>query len=211
MAKEWEHKDVAYLKRYAGTKTLEELANRFAMSAREVSAKLQELSLECRPSVSSAGIYDDPVVDSFGTGLEHLSHGKWKQAQKEFEKVIAKADIPEVVDRARQMLRVCDAFQSEPSGGKKIDPFVQAVFEKNRGAYGTALEICNQGGRQAKEERFAYLAASVYALSGETDPAKAALLVAVEMNPKNRIYAYHDPDFQSLLESPEVQQLFEAS
>ncbi|MCH9648465.1 MAG: hypothetical protein K0U98_09515 [Deltaproteobacteria bacterium] len=210
MAKEWEHKDVAYLKRYAGTKTLEELADRFSSSAQDVSAKLQELSLECKPSVSSAGIYDDPSVDSFGAGLEHLNHGKWKKAQAEFEKVIAKGDIPEVADRARQMLRVCEAFQSEPSGNS-IDPFVQAVFEKNRGAYDAALKICSEGGRQTKEERFAYLAASVYALSGEADPATAALLTAVEMNPKNRIYAYHDPDFQSLLDSPEVQQLFEAS
>ena len=211
MAKEWEHKDDTYLKRYASTKTLEELAARFETSAEAVRTKLEELHVQCKPSVASGGIYDDPAVDLFGKGMEHLRHGKWKQAKTAFEKVLTEGDLLEVSDRARQMLRLCDSLQSEGARASEVDPFVQAVFEKNRGKFEAALEICSQGGRQAKDERFAYLAASVYALSGQEDPATAALISAIDMNPKNRIYAYHDPDFQDLLDSPEVQLLFEAS
>jgi hypothetical protein len=61
-----------------------------------------------------------------------------------------------------------------------------------------ALELCKRGGRQGKDERFAYLAASIHALRGEHDDALKLLELATEMNPKNRIHAYHDPDFAAL-------------
>ncbi len=211
MAKEWRDKDVKYLERYVGDKPVADLAKRFGKTVGEVQAKLKDLGLESKDATSSGSLYDDPAVDRFEKGLGHLAHGKWKQAQAEFESVVASGDLLEVVDRARQMLRVCASAQKPAAGGAEQDVFLRAVYEKNEGHYDSALELCSQDERQAKEERFAYLAASIYSLSERLDEAAAALSKAVEMNPKSRIYAYHDPDFQNLRDAPEIQQLFEAS
>ena len=38
--------------------------------------------------------------------------------------------------------------------------------------------------------------------------AGAFLTLAIELNPKNRIHAFHDTDFEVLREDPEYRQLF---
>jgi hypothetical protein len=72
------------------------------------------------------------------------------------------------------------------------------VVAKNRGDYAAVLEVCARGGRRGKDERFAYLAASALALSGDLDEAVKVLQQAIELNPENRVHAFHDPDFRVL-------------
>src|SRR5436309_9919706 len=62
-------------------------------------------------------------------------------------------------------------------------------YEKNRGNLAEALEMSRKGGRDQKDERFAYLAASIHALENRWDEAAQTLARAVELNPKNRIHA----------------------
>ena len=50
----------------------------------------------------------------------------------------------------------------------------------------------------------------ILALQGEFDEAAEALGRAVELNPKNRVHAYHDTDFQELRRSEDHRKLFEA-
>ena len=59
-----------------------------------------------------------------------------------------------------------------------------------------------------KDERFAYLAASIHAAEGRTDEAAKALSRAIELNPKNRVHAFHDPDFAELRGTRDHRQLF---
>jgi tetratricopeptide (TPR) repeat protein len=90
----------------------------------------------------------------------------------------------------------------------EADPFLQAVFEKNRGNHQAALEISRQGGRDTKDERFAYLVAAIHAAEDRMDEAARALTRAIELNPKNRIHAYHEPDFAELRKAKEHRPLF---
>ena len=61
-----------------------------------------------------------------------------------------------------------------------------------------------RGGRQTRDERFAYLAASIHALREDHEAALRLLDHSIELNPKNRVHAFHDPDFATLRERGEI-------
>ena len=209
MVKTWKESDLDYLRRYAQAKTLKQLTQRFGASEEELSAKLAELDVKTkdgRPGAAAA----DPVLGIYEQGLRDLHAGKWRQAAASFEKVVAESDQTDLAERARQFLATC-ARRREAAGegaAGKADPYLEAVVAKNRGDLERALEISREGGRSKKDERFAFLAAGIYALEEREDEAVQALAVAMELNPKNRVHAFHDPDFASLRDKPEHAHLF---
>jgi tetratricopeptide (TPR) repeat protein len=155
----------------------------------------------------------DPVLDAFHRALEALHAKSWGKAAELFESVIQQSDMPEIRERARQYLAACrlqEAKGKPEAPSPDEDPFLRAVYEKNRGNYAAALDLVKKHGGE-KDERFAYLAASIHALEGRRDEAARTLTRAVEMNAKNRVHAFHDPDFSELRGDPEHRQLFGVS
>jgi tetratricopeptide (TPR) repeat protein len=147
----------------------------------------------------------DPTLTEYEAGLEAYYAKKWSAAAKKFSRV-AESDQPDLAARARIFLAACD---EKGAAAEAIeDPYLEGVAAKNRGEYDVALELCGRGGRRGKDERFAYLAASALALSGQTEEAVKVLLQAIEMEPENRIHAFHDPDFDSLDGVPEFDALY---
>ena len=210
MPKDWTEKETSYLKRYATTKTLAELAQRFDTDERAVQAKLDDLRVRAKDSPRQSRLGNEPLLESYEKALEALHGGKRKQAEKLFTQVAEECDQPELAERARQYLRAMAAAdraeKTEPD-----DDFLVAVFEKNRGNLGKALEIAKRGGRSGKDDRFAYLAASVHAAEQELEEAAEHLRKAIELNEKNRVHAFHDPDFAKLRKSDDYAQIFRAS
>jgi tetratricopeptide (TPR) repeat protein len=153
----------------------------------------------------------DPSLEALTQGLAALQAKSWAKAVEHFERAVEQSDQPEVKDRARQFLTVSRqrAAEARPAkGAEEPDPYLQAVYEKNRGNLKEALEISRKGGRDQKDERFAYLAASIHAVESRWDDAAQALARAVELNPKNRIHAFHDPDFAELRKNRDLRPLF---
>ena len=150
----------------------------------------------------------DPALEALTEGLSALQSKDWKKAAERLEKAVELADRPELADRARQFLAACRQRSGDGPKPAEVDPFLQAVYEKNRGEYRAALEISRKGGRDQKDERFAYLVASIHALENRTEEAAQALAQAVELNSKNRIHAFHDPDFAELRKNRDYRPLF---
>jgi tetratricopeptide (TPR) repeat protein len=153
----------------------------------------------------------DPALEALTQGLAALQAKDWAKAVELFERAVEQSDQPEVRDRARQFLTV--ARQKAEGEGPKAGTdeaavYLQAVYEKNRGNLKEALEISRKGGRDQKDERFAYLAASIHAVENRLDEAAQALAKAAELNPKNRIHAFHDPDFAELRKNRDFRPLF---
>src|SRR5262245_46044969 len=101
----------------------------------------------------------DPLLEQYENGLKAMYRQKWSEAAKIFAKV-AESDESDLAGRARQLLQTCRAKQEADEDVSQEDPFLLAVVHKNRGELEEALQICTRGGRQSKDERFAYLAAS---------------------------------------------------
>ncbi|HEX6198833.1 MAG TPA: hypothetical protein VF150_01110 [Thermoanaerobaculia bacterium] len=208
-AKDWSTKEVSYLKRYAGTKRLAELAQRLEAEEAEVQAKLDELRLAAKDAPPKSRLGDEPLLATYEEGIQALYRGDRKKAESLFAKVVEECDQPELTERARQFLAAARHAKGEAEP-ESDDDFLLAVFEKNRGRHDKALEIAKRGGRTGKDERFAYLEASIHVLESRLDEAAEALRRAIEMNPKNRVHAYHDPDFAELKKSGEHAELFRA-
>lgn len=207
MAKSWKDSEIDYLKRFAKSKTLKQLAQRFGTDADAVTGKLVELDLTTKDGKPETGAAADPILGVYENAVREAYRGKWKQAAALFEKVVAEGDQPEISERARQYLAACRRrLAPDDDGG--VDAYTSAVFAKNRGDYDQALSICKEGGRSKKDERFAFLAASIYSLTEREEEAAEALALAIEMNPKNRVHAFHDPDFAALRGQKEHAHLF---
>lgn len=207
MAKRWKPQEITYLKRYAKVRLLSELTERFRAQPDEVIEKLKILQLASKDGHGYIQRPRDPLLDVYERGLKALHQEKWREAAKSFERVVAESRETDLVGRARRSLRVCRE-RLERGKATSDDPFLSAVYERNRGNFAEALAICSAGGRQSKDERFAYLAASIYSLTDEFEKAGSFLSLAIELNPKNRIHAFHDTDFAALREDPEYRQLF---
>lgn len=159
-----------------------------------------------KPAVSSsAGA--DPALAVYEKALGALRDEDWAGAAELFRETLEQADRSDLEDRARQYLTVCKRLLGEtpPPDG---DPFLWAVFEKNRGDLDAALALCREAGRDQKDDRFAYLAASVQALQGRMDEAAQSLSRAIDLNPKNRVHAYHDSDLSELRRNSQHRNLF---
>ena len=159
----------------------------------------------------------DSSLKAYTEALEALHRKSWAKAAQLFASVIESSDLPEMRERARQYLAACrlQEAQHEAKSGKTpreddgdADPYLRAVVEKNRGDLDGALALCRHGGADQKDERFAYLAASIHAVQGRIDEAAQALSRAVELSSKNRIHAFHDPDFAELRKNRDHRALF---
>jgi len=208
MAKRWKPQEITYLKRYANVRLLSELVERFNTQPEEVIQKLETLQVASKDGHGYVQRSRDPLLDVYERGLKALHQGKWREAAKSFEQVVEGGLETDLVGRARGNLRTCNEMLGKGSKSQEDDPFLIAVYECNRGNHVAALAICSAGGRQSKDERFAYLAASIYSLTDEPEKAGSFLTLAIELNPKNRIHAFHDADFAALRDDPEYRHLF---
>jgi len=130
-----------------------------------------------------------------GIGLFH--EDRLAEARAEFEAVIAGGES-RFANHARDYLAACEAA-SEPQDDDAADPFLLAVMARNDGDLERALTIC-MADEHDEDGRFVYLAACIWALSEENDAALELLVRAVELDPRNRVRAFHDSDFESLYE-----------
>lgn len=199
MAKRWSKTEISYLKRHAATATLDEMAAKVHSDPTTVRQKLSELGLTVGGGPAPA---EDPALAKFEQALERYHGGDLDAAAKLFQAVAAEADEPQLADRGRQYLAVCERRQAEDSGG---DPYLRAVCEKNRGNLEVARELVKAHGDGG--ERYVYLEASLDALGDDPDAALAKLRKAIELEPRNRVHAYHDPDFAPLRGREEFQGL----
>ena len=193
MDKLWSKTEITHLKRYAGKQSLEELAQRFHTETEAVRRKIEELGLV---GAAEAAEHADAAIKVYEEGLRLFFAHEWQKAEAHLSKVIDEAEFNQLADRARQFRAICLAklAQEEPVD----NPYLEAIALKNHQRVDAALAVVKSHGDTTTDERWAYLAASLNALAGHDEEALALLAKAIELEPKNRVHAYHDPDFQSL-------------
>lgn len=142
----------------------------------------------------------DPLFLRFGKAVATAQQQNFRDAATMFRKLVEDAhDDPTLEARSREYLALCERRLAAQSAEADEDPYLRAVFAKNRGDFETALNLCRQGERHRQDERMAYLAASILALEGEVAEAAELLAFAVHRNARNRVQAVHDSDFAEVL------------
>ena len=192
MSKRWQKVELAYLSKHAGKKSLRELAERFHTDESTVQAKIEELK---GAGKQEAAVALD-AVEHYQTALQALYAGDWAKAAEGFD-AVQKEAVGELGARARQFAAVA---RQRMADAPPEDPWLRAVYEKNRGHLDEALKISQDGGRADSDGRFAYLAAVLHTLKGDVETGRKHLDRAIELDPHNRAHALHDPDLRSLRE-----------
>lgn len=206
MAKRWKKEEITYLRRYAKTRTLLELTERFRIEAEQVEAKLAELGLKSSDGIGAVNLAEDPAVKLYERGMRAVYAKKWAEARKLLERVVAEGDMVDLVHRAQQYLDLVE--RESKAAADPRDPYVKAVLDHNAGNLDAAEAACRREGRMETDDRFAYLAAAVAAARRDTDLALERLKIAVDLNPRNLIQAREDVDFEELRELPEFGETF---
>jgi hypothetical protein len=110
--------------------------------------------------------------------------------------VLEECDRPELAARARQHLAICRTPEGRRRRRRRR-PLTRAVFEKNRGDFAAALELAAEG--QERRRRALRLPGGLDPRlpTGWTRPSRPS--PGDRDDPvKNRVHAFHDPDFAEL-------------
>jgi tetratricopeptide (TPR) repeat protein len=110
-------------------------------------------------------------------------------------------DHPELVERARTYLAMCDRAGGErPAHPRTFEEQLNyGVVLHNRGEFEQAVKYLHQAvSKQPKSEHALYCLAAAQARAGEAVDALKTLRSAIHANPASRTQARHDPDFEPL-------------
>lgn len=138
----------------------------------------------------------DSALEDLEAGIALFYEARIAEARARFEDVVAGGGESRFVVRAKDFLAACERAERSADGAPD-DPFLEAVMARNDGELERALKLCEGKGRD-QDDRFVYLAACVRALMEDQEAALELLTKAVELDPKNRVRAFHDGDFSSM-------------
>ena len=137
-----------------------------------------------------------------------LQQGKFDKAMAAFEKLLDTAP-PELLERCKTYISICQ---------RQVDKH-NLTFPTPEEHYDYAISKLNTGYEEAREEFDSILAsypeadyafyglALLDAITGRTQDCLGNLAKAIEMNPRNRLQARVDNDFQSMSDDPRFTEL----
>ena len=150
-----------------------------------------------------------PAFQHFQAAMVMLQQGKFENALVAFDKLLATAP-PELLERCKMYSSICQ---------RQMDKHT-LTFSTPEEHYDYAVSMLNTGYyEEAREEFGSILAAhpeadyALYglalldAMTGHTQDCLGNLAKAIELNPKNRLQARVDNDFQSMADDPRFTEL----
>ncbi len=152
---------------------------------------------------------DSAVMQNYQTALQLLQQAKFDKALIAFEKLLGIAP-PELAERCRMYLNACHREMSRS----------QLVFNSPEEQYDYAVSLLNMDYFEEAREQFIlilqkhpgadfafYGLAVLDAITGQTEECLEHLANAIGCNPRNRLQARTDTDFQSMVDDPRFTEL----
>lgn len=152
------------------------------------------------------------TLDQYEAALRLLQDGKYDKAHSAFNQMLASAPA-ELGDRIRMYIAACVQQQAAKAGSR-------AKFSSIEERYDYAISLLNDGNYDdARAELKQILAADdkadyafyglavLASMTGDTHGCLEQLTEAIRLNPKNRIQARSDSDFQDMADDPRFTEL----
>ncbi len=145
----------------------------------------------------------------YQAAVQLLQQGKYDKALAALEKLLPEAPI-ELKDRCQMYIQTCQR-QMEKSSLTFLTPeehYDYAVSQLNTGFYEDAREQFNNILASHPGADYVFYGLAVLdAITGRAQECLANLARAIELNPRNRLQARVDNDFQSMLDDPRFTEL----
>jgi tetratricopeptide (TPR) repeat protein len=138
-----------------------------------------------------------------------VQQGKFEKAIAAFEKLLTGAPA-EIVERSKMYINTCQR-QLNKHGLAFLTPgerYDYAVSQLNAGYFEEATDQLKGILADDPTADFAFYGLAVlYSITGKTQDCLDTLSQAIELNPKNRLQARSDNDFQSMVDDPRFTEL----
>jgi tetratricopeptide (TPR) repeat protein len=149
------------------------------------------------------------AVQHYQTAVQLLQQGKYDKALAAFEKLLPAAPI-ELKERCKMYISTCQR-QLEKHNLTFLTPeehYDYAISQLNTGYYEEAREQFSAILTAYPSADYAlYGLAILDAITGRTQDCLNSLAQAIELNPRNRLQARADNDFQSMADDPRFTEL----
>jgi len=145
----------------------------------------------------------------YESALQQLQQGKYEKALAAFEKLLPGAP-PELLERCRTYITTCRRQMARPNldFATPEERYDYAVSQLNRGFYEEAREQLNTVVSQHRNAEFGFYGLAVLdSITGRTQECLTNLARAIELNPRNRLQARTDGDFQNMADDPRFTEL----
>jgi tetratricopeptide (TPR) repeat protein len=159
-----------------------------------------------RPAADPA--HQKSLVD-YQNGMKLMQEGKFDKARELFQHLATTA-APELQERSRVYLAVCErnAKQAARTFSSSEEHYDYAISLLNTGFYDEAREQFEAILEQNPDADYAlYGFAILESMTGQVDGCLEHLGRAIYINPRNRIQARTDSDFQDMADDPRFTEL----
>ncbi len=171
-------------------------------------AKTATASKRPRTLAGTTSPAEDParaqVLASYEGAIRLMQEGKFDKARAAFEKLLV-SGAGDLADRIRMYINACNAQLSRPkaSFASAEERYDYAVSLLNDGNYEDAREQFQAILKQDENADYAFYGLAVLAsMTGDTHTCLEHLTEAIRRNPRNRIQARSDSDFQDMADDP---------
>lgn len=158
---------------------------------------------------SGGALSSSPAFQHYQSAVQLVQQGKYDKALAAFEKLLPAAP-PEILERARMYINTCQR-QLERSSLAFQTPeerYDYAISQLNQGYFEEAREQLNEVVADDPRADYAFYGLAVLdSITGHPQDCLDNLARAIELNPKNRLQARSDNDFQSMVDDPRFTEL----
>ena len=162
-----------------------------------------------KKSAPSAAKSDGQAFQHYQAAVQLLQQGKFDRALAAFEKLLPDAPI-EIKERCRIYITTCRR-QLEKAPLNFATPeehFDFAIAQLNNGYYEEAREHFERILAQVPDADYVFYGmALLNSVSGQPQECLTNLARAIELNPRNRLQARVDNDFQNMVDDPRFTEL----
>ncbi len=150
-----------------------------------------------------------PAFQQYQSAVQLLQQGKYEKALAAFEKLLPTAP-PELKERCQMYISTCQRQMARPAltFPTPEEHYDYAVSQLNTGYYEEARDQFSQILAKHPDTDYAFYGLALLdSITGRSQDCLANLARAIELNPKNRLQARVDNDFQSMLDDPRFTEL----
>jgi TolA-binding protein len=177
--------------------------------ARPAASSRKHMSLSAAKSGVHASAGVGPAYQQYQAALQLLQQGKFEKAQTAFEKLLPGAPA-EIKERCKMYINTC-LRQVEQCRLIFLTPeehYDYAISQLNTGYFEEAREQFTCILEAYPRSDYAYYGLALLdAITGRTQDCLNNLAKAIQLNPKNRLQARADNDFQNMVDDPRFTEL----
>jgi len=177
--------------------------------ARSAAASRKKAPQPMAKSGGQSATGSGPVFQHYLSAVQLLQQGKYEKALAAFDKLLPSAP-PEILERCKMYIHTCQR-QLEKHNLTFLTPeehYDYAVSQLNTGYYEEAREQFTLIVGSYPSADYAYYGLALLdAITGRVQDCLANLGRAIQLNPRNRLQARVDNDFQSMADDPRFTEL----